>query len=106
MITLKKWVFKCVVLNTFNLVLIKIGDKINIPKKNLKKAAVKTLVSCWASFIKTDIAALKKTDNIISGIYKFLLFTNYRILFKIFSLKNILWIITAEMWSKIKPIKK
>ena len=68
MITLKKWVFKCVVLNTPSLVLIKIGERTIIPKKNLKKAAVKTLVSCCASFIKTDIAALKNTDKMISGI--------------------------------------
>lgn len=68
MITLRKWVFKCVVLNTLNLVLIKIGQSTIIPKKNLKKAAVKTLVSSWASFIKTDIAALKNTDKMISGI--------------------------------------
>ena len=68
MITLRKWVFKCVVLNTLSLVLIKIGERTIIPKKNLKKAAVKTLVSCWASFIKTDIAALKNTDKMISGI--------------------------------------
>ena len=60
--------FKCDVLNTFNFVFIKIGDSTITPKKNLKKAAVKTLVSCWASFIKTDIAALKKTDKIIKGI--------------------------------------
>lgn len=60
------------VLNTRSLVFIKIGERIIIPKKNLKKAAVKTLVSCWASLIKTDIEALKNTDNIINGIYMFL----------------------------------